>query len=46
MPVVGAVITIAVIVEASGTAQVVGAVWFAVGVVVLVAQRGRGSASG
>ncbi|ANS67663.1 amino acid permease [Streptomyces lincolnensis] len=46
VPVAGAVITIAVIVEASGAAQVVGAVWFAVGVVVLVAQRGRGPADG
>ncbi|MET7698481.1 APC family permease [Streptomyces sp. NPDC005485] len=41
MPVVGAAITVAVIVEASGTAQVVGAVWLAVGLTVLVVQRGR-----
>ncbi|MFD7132691.1 APC family permease [Streptomyces sp. NPDC059894] len=41
MPVAGAVITVAVIVEASRTAQVVGAVWLAVGLVVLGAQRGR-----
>ncbi|RFC72532.1 APC family permease [Streptomyces sp. AcE210] len=41
VPVVGAAITVAVIVEASGTAQVVGAIWLAVGLVVLVAQRGR-----
>jgi amino acid transporter len=41
VPVVGAAVTIAVIAEASGTAQVVGAVWFVVGLGVLVAQRGR-----
>ncbi|MDI3419466.1 APC family permease [Streptomyces luteolus] len=41
IPVLGAVITIAVIVEASWTAQVVGAVWFVGGLVVLFAQRGR-----
>lgn len=41
MPVLGAAITVAVIVEASGTAQVVGAIWLAAGLVVLVAQRGR-----
>ncbi|MET8831097.1 APC family permease [Streptomyces sp. NPDC004610] len=41
MPVIGAAITIAVIVAASGTAQVVGAIWLAVGVGVLVVQRGR-----
>ncbi|MGW7264177.1 APC family permease [Streptomyces sp. NPDC054842] len=41
MPAVGAAITVAVIVEASGTAQVVGALWLAVGLAVLVAQRGR-----
>ncbi|MEU5060625.1 APC family permease [Streptomyces sp. NPDC056121] len=41
VPVVGAAITVAVIVEASGTAQVVGAIWLAAGLVVLVAQRGR-----
>lgn len=40
VPVLGAAITVAVIVEASGTAQVVGAIWLAVGLVVLVAQRG------
>lgn len=38
VPVLGAAITIAVIVEASGTAQVVGAIWLAVGLVVLAAQ--------
>lgn len=43
IPVVGAAITIAVIVEASGTAQVVGAIWLAVGLAVLVGQRGRGA---
>ncbi|WP_432168606.1 APC family permease [Streptomyces sp. bgisy031] len=41
VPVLGAAITVAVIVEASGTAQVVGAIWLAVGLVVLVAQSGR-----
>jgi hypothetical protein len=41
IPVVGAAITIAVIVEASGTAQVVGAIWLMVGLAVLIAQRGR-----
>jgi amino acid transporter len=41
VPVLGAAVTVAVIVEASGTAQVVGAIWLAVGLVVLVAQRGR-----
>ncbi|MFD5125669.1 APC family permease [Streptomyces sp. NPDC058385] len=40
VPVLGAAITVAVIVEASGTAQVVGAIWLAAGLVVLVAQRG------
>ncbi|MEV0175262.1 APC family permease [Streptomyces sp. NPDC050803] len=44
IPVAGAAITLAVIVEASGTAQVVGAVWLAVGLAVLVLQRGRDSA--
>jgi hypothetical protein len=38
VPVLGAAITIAVIVEASGTAQVVGAIWLAVGLVVLAVQ--------
>ncbi|MFI9342471.1 APC family permease [Streptomyces sp. NPDC052773] len=41
VPVLGAAITLAVIVEASGAAQVVGAVWLAVGLVVLVVRRGR-----
>ncbi|MGR8008537.1 APC family permease [Streptomyces hypolithicus] len=41
MPVLGAVVVIAVIAEASGTAQVVGAVWLAVGLAVLTAQRRR-----
>ncbi|MGW6548112.1 APC family permease [Streptomyces massasporeus] len=40
-PVAGAAITIAVIVEASGRAQVVGAVWLAVGLAVLAVQGGR-----
>ncbi|MFE1952767.1 APC family permease [Streptomyces sp. NPDC059524] len=42
IPVIGAGITVAVIVEASGTAQVVGAVWLAVGLVVLGVQSRRG----
>ncbi|MFE0801199.1 APC family permease [Streptomyces sp. NPDC058812] len=44
IPVLGAAITIAVIVEASRTAQVVGAIWLVVGLVVLAVQaRGRRS---
>ncbi|MFR0357991.1 APC family permease [Streptomyces sediminimaris] len=42
VPVAGAAITVAVIVEASAAAQAVGAAWLAVGLVVLVVQRGRG----
>lgn len=42
VPVLGAAVTVAVIVEAAGTAQVVGAVWLAAGLVLLVVQRGRG----
>ncbi|NEE32920.1 APC family permease [Streptomyces sp. SID7982] len=42
LPVLGAAVTIAVIVEASGAAQVVGLLWLAVGLVVLFVQRGRG----
>lgn len=41
IPVLGAAVTIAVIVGASWTAQLVGAVWLSVGLGVLVAQRGR-----
>ncbi|MEU9217479.1 amino acid transporter [Streptomyces ambofaciens] len=42
VPVLGAAITVAVIVEASRTAQVVGAIWLVVGLVVLAVQwRGR-----
>jgi hypothetical protein len=41
MPVAGAAITIAVITEASRTAQVVGAIWLAIALAVLVVQRGR-----
>ncbi|WP_433545874.1 APC family permease [Streptomyces sp. CA-294286] len=40
-PVVGALIAVAVIVEASRAAQVVGVAWLLVGLVVLFAQRGR-----
>ncbi|MFI8170552.1 APC family permease [Streptomyces sp. NPDC085931] len=43
VPVLGAAITVAVIVAASGTAQVAGAVWLAVGLVVLVLQERRGT---
>ncbi|CAL9467128.1 APC family permease [Streptomyces sp. enrichment culture] len=41
VPVVGAGITVAVVVAASGAAQVVGAVWLVIGLGVLVGQRGR-----
>lgn len=41
VPVLGAAITIAVIVEAAGSAQVVGAIWLVVGLVVLFGQRAR-----
>ncbi|WP_330313526.1 APC family permease [Streptomyces sp. NBC_00523] len=41
VPVVGAGVLIAVIVEATGSAQVVGACWLAVGLVVVLVQRGR-----
>lgn len=41
IPVVGAAVLVAVIVEATASAQVVGACWLAVGLVVLVLQRGR-----
>lgn len=40
-PVLGAAVTVAVIVEASWTAQLVGAVWLAAGLCLLFAQRGR-----
>ncbi|MET7269910.1 MULTISPECIES: APC family permease [Streptomyces] len=46
VPVLGAAITIAVIVEASGTAQVVGAIWLAIGLVVLAVQGRRRSRAG
>ncbi|MFI0261576.1 APC family permease [Streptomyces sp. NPDC017056] len=48
VPVLGLAVVVAVIVEASGTAQVVGAVWLAVGLVVLAVQYGRrkGGAAG
>jgi len=46
VPVLGAAITVAVIVEASGAAQAVGAIRLAVGLVVPAVQRGRrGSAA-
>ncbi|MEU7424079.1 APC family permease [Streptomyces sp. NPDC040750] len=41
MPVAGAAITMAVMAEASGVAQVVGAAWLIIGALVLVGQRGR-----
>ncbi|MFD5506362.1 APC family permease [Streptomyces sp. NPDC127051] len=41
MPVLGAAVTIAVIVEAAWTAQLVGAVWLAAGLAVLVVQGTR-----
>lgn len=41
VPVLGAAVTVAVIVEASWTAQLVGAVWLAAGMGVLLVQRGR-----
>ncbi|MEU6761240.1 APC family permease [Streptomyces sp. NPDC046853] len=41
VPLLGAAITIAVIVEAAGSAQVVGLVWFVVGLAVLLGQRAR-----
>ncbi|MFD7317316.1 APC family permease [Streptomyces sp. NPDC059883] len=42
LPVVGAAILIAVIVEAAGSARLAGAIWLALGLVVLLVQRGRG----
>jgi amino acid transporter len=41
VPVVGAAVLVAVIAEAAGSAQLVGAVWLAVGLVVLAVQRRR-----
>ncbi|WP_052413846.1 hypothetical protein [Streptomyces glaucescens] len=41
VPLLGAAVTVAVIVEASGAAQVVGAGWLAAGLLVLAVQRGR-----
>lgn len=41
VPALGAAVTVAVIVEAAWTAQLVGGVWLVVGLGVLVAQRGR-----
>nr|WTA00583.1 APC family permease [Streptomyces sp. NBC_00857] len=46
LPVTGVAILVAVMVEATSTAQVVGAIWLAVGLVVLIAQRGRGAGHG
>ncbi|QKW21371.1 APC family permease [Kitasatospora sp. NA04385] len=46
VPLLGVAVLVAVVVEAAHTAQVVGAVWLAVGLVVLFAQRGRGVAEG
>lgn len=44
VPVAGAGITVAVIVEAAGMARVVRAAWLVAGLGVLVAQRGRAEA--
>ncbi|WP_078628592.1 APC family permease [Streptomyces sp. NRRL F-2664] len=41
VPVLGAAVTVTVIVEASRAAQLVGAAWLALGLAVLLAQRGR-----
>ncbi|MFP3988189.1 APC family permease [Streptomyces sp. E11-3] len=45
VPVLGAAVTVAVIVEASRSAQVVGVIWLGVGLVVLFAQRHRQAAA-
>ncbi|AZM90929.1 APC family permease [Streptomyces sp. W1SF4] len=42
VPVLGAAVTVAVIAEASRTAQLVGAVWLLAGLTLLLVQRGRG----
>ncbi|MFJ3878672.1 APC family permease [Streptomyces sp. NPDC090077] len=42
VPVLGAAVTVAVIVEASRAAQLVGAVWLLAGLVLLLVQRGQG----
>ncbi|MET7618349.1 APC family permease [Streptomyces sp. NPDC005408] len=41
VPLLGAAVTVAVIVEAAGSAQVVGVVWLGVGLIVLAVQLGR-----
>jgi amino acid transporter len=46
VPLVGAGITIAVITQAAGTAQVVGGLWLVVGLIVLAVQRSRRPAAG
>ncbi|OEJ44868.1 amino acid permease [Streptomyces agglomeratus] len=46
LPVLGAGVAVAVIVEASGTAQFVGSVWLVVGLIVVAAQRGRRTGPG
>lgn len=46
LPVLGAAVAVAVIVEASGTAQAVGAVWLVAGLVVVAVQRGRRAGHG
>ncbi|MEU6208967.1 APC family permease [Streptomyces sp. NPDC047023] len=45
-PALGAAVTVAVIVEASPVAQLLGAVWLAAGLLVLAVQRGRRGAGG
>ncbi|MGW0316359.1 APC family permease [Streptomyces flavidovirens] len=46
LPVLGAAVAVAVIVEASGMAQAVGAVWLVVGLIVVAVQRGRRTGPG
>ncbi|MDX6347984.1 MAG: hypothetical protein QOF84_2774 [Streptomyces sp.] len=46
MPLLGLAITIAIIVEASGTAQLVGLIWLGVGLVILAVQGGRDRVGG
>ncbi len=46
LPVLGAAVAVAVIVEASGTAQAVGAVWLVAGLVVVAVQQGRRAGHG
>lgn len=43
VPVLGIAVIVAVVWQATHTAQLVGAVWLAAGLLVLLAQRGRGA---